>query len=409
MSTAMRSSALGAAVALVLVLAGAASADTYVVQPDGLGDYPTIQAAVNAAFDGDIIELADGTFTGEGNRDIQVPSRPITIQSQSGNYEDCIIDCEGSARAEHRGFRFGPEVGTGDVMLKGIGIINGYTTTNGGGIQIYGCEPEIRNCAIAQCTVVGSPLKGGGIYIGDGADPDFYFCLVSQNTAYYGGGVAIVNSGCLFWSSEIGDNTATSTGGGVYIQSTETIVFNYSDIVSNTSPRAGGVRMLGASTSFFNDNISRNEATNGHSGGVWLQGGVLNTCTIVENSATVGGGGVHCEAGSGSIYRSIIAFTEGGYGVAATSGNAPTLSCCDVFGNAGGNYDSVVGDQTGLNHNFSLDPEFCDWDDADYRLFDTSPCLEAYSPCTQSVGRWGLGCDSPVERTSWGMLKALYR
>ncbi len=411
MSTATRARAFGVAVAFVLVAAGTATAATYVISPDGLGDYPTIQAAVLAATDGDIIELTDGTFIGDGNRDIQVPSRPITIRSQSGNYEDCVIDCEGSARAEHRGFRFGPEVGTGDVMLKEIGIINGYTSSDGAGIQVMGsgCNPEIRGCAVAMCTAAGSAIKGGGIYVSDGADPDFYFCLVSQNTADYGGGVAVFNAGCLFWDCKIGDNTATNTGGGVYIQSTETIQFSYSDIVSNTSLRAGGVRMLGASTSFFDNTISRNEATGGHSGGVWLQGGVLSNCTIVENLAMSGGGGVHCEAGSGSIYRSIIAFTGSGYGVGATEGNAPTLSCCDVFGNAGGDYDSVVGDQTGLNDNFSLDPELCDIEFADYQLFDTSPCLAANSPCGNRVGRFGQGCDSPVEDMSWGRVKALWR
>jgi hypothetical protein len=409
--TVMRASVLGVAATLVLVAAGTAAGTTYTISPDGLGDFPTIQAAINAASDDDIIVLTDGTFTGDGNRDIQVPSRPISIRSQSGDYMRCVIDCEGSARAEHRGFRFGPEVGTGDAMPTEIGIINGYTTSDGAGIQVMGagCNPKIRSCAVAMCTAAGSGIRGGGIYVGDGADPDFHFCLVSQNTADYGGGVAIVNSGCLVWDSEISDNTATNTGGGVYIQSTESIVFNYSDIVSNTSPRAGGVRMLGANTSFFNDNISRNEATNGHSGGIWLQGGSLSKCTIVENSSATGGGGVHCEDGSGNISYSIIAFTEGGYGVGATTGNAPNVNCCDVFENAAGNYDAVVGDQTGINNNFSLDPELCDRDNADYRLFDTSPCLAANNPCSNLVGGFGQGCDSPVEDTSWGVLKAMWR
>ena len=34
-------------------------AATYVVNPDGTGDLPTIQAAINAALGGDIIELTD--------------------------------------------------------------------------------------------------------------------------------------------------------------------------------------------------------------------------------------------------------------------------------------------------------------------------------------------------------------
>jgi hypothetical protein len=40
------------------------------VYPDGSGDLPTIQAALNASPRGTIIELADGTYAGEGNRDL---------------------------------------------------------------------------------------------------------------------------------------------------------------------------------------------------------------------------------------------------------------------------------------------------------------------------------------------------
>jgi hypothetical protein len=36
------------------------------VRPDGLGDFPTIQAAVSAAAAGDTIVLEDGVFTGAG-------------------------------------------------------------------------------------------------------------------------------------------------------------------------------------------------------------------------------------------------------------------------------------------------------------------------------------------------------
>ena len=43
-------------------------ATTYLVNPEGTGDFPTIQAAIDAVVDGDIIELNDGTFTGDGNR-----------------------------------------------------------------------------------------------------------------------------------------------------------------------------------------------------------------------------------------------------------------------------------------------------------------------------------------------------
>ena len=410
MRTAIRTGVFVAVAAVLAIAAERASAATYIVKPDGSGDYPTIQAAINVAFDDDIIELTDGTFTGDGNRDIQVPARPITIRGQSGDYTNCIIDCEGSARAEHRGFHFNALIGTGDATLKDVSIINGYSTTSGGGILIEGASPEIRDCAIAMCTVVGSSLRGGGIYVSDGGDPDVYYCVISQNTADYGGGVAISGAGGVFFGCEIDDNIATNTAGGAYLQGAEVIQFSHCDIVSNTSLRAGGIRMAGSSIYVQDCNISRNSATGGHSGGIWLQGGFVNSCTIVENSATAGGGGVNCVAGTGTLTHCIIAFSETGYGVSANeAGNIPSLECCDVYGNIDGDYDSIVGDQTGSDFNFSLDPELCGIEIADYRLFDTSPCLAASSPCGVLVGAFNQGCDDPVEAMSWGRVKALYR
>jgi hypothetical protein len=73
-----------------IIIAFSASATTYVIEPDGSGDFPTIQAAINASSDGDIIELADGTFTGAGNRDVDVAGRAVTVRSQSGDPETCV-------------------------------------------------------------------------------------------------------------------------------------------------------------------------------------------------------------------------------------------------------------------------------------------------------------------------------
>ncbi|GAF67705.1 unnamed protein product, partial [marine sediment metagenome] len=84
------------ALGLIVALSGMASGTTYVVTPDGTGDFPTIQAAVDYAVDYDIIELTDGTFTGNGNRDIDYQGKSITVKSQTGDPQVCIIDCQGS-------------------------------------------------------------------------------------------------------------------------------------------------------------------------------------------------------------------------------------------------------------------------------------------------------------------------
>jgi hypothetical protein len=106
---------------LSLLPAGAA---TYLVNPEGTGDYPTIQAAVDAAEDEDTILLADGVFSGDGNRDIEYMGKAITVRSESGDPEQCIIDCGGTPEDFHRGFYFqGSELP--NARLEGVTIRNG--------------------------------------------------------------------------------------------------------------------------------------------------------------------------------------------------------------------------------------------------------------------------------------------
>jgi hypothetical protein len=57
-------------IALFVIGTGTAATATgaaYVIHPHGSRDFPTIQAAVVAAIDGDVVELVNGTFRGSGN------------------------------------------------------------------------------------------------------------------------------------------------------------------------------------------------------------------------------------------------------------------------------------------------------------------------------------------------------
>lgn len=120
-------------VATILATVSAASyfpaeAATYLIRPDGTGDFANIQLAISdpGVVDGDIIELADGIFMGAGNRDIEFDGKAITVRSQSGNAKDCIIDCAAEpGRVEYRrGFyvRLGEGPGT---RIEDLTIRNG--------------------------------------------------------------------------------------------------------------------------------------------------------------------------------------------------------------------------------------------------------------------------------------------
>jgi hypothetical protein len=94
------------------------SATTWYIKPDGTGDAPTIQAGIDSATTGDEIVLADGTFLGLGNRDIDFKGKSVDVRSENGNPDVCIIDCEGA--------------GQGFLLLSGENpLIEGLTIMNG--------------------------------------------------------------------------------------------------------------------------------------------------------------------------------------------------------------------------------------------------------------------------------------
>ncbi len=90
--------------------------------------------------------------------------------------------------------------------------------------------------------------------------------------------------------------------------------------------------------------------------------------------------------------NTVVASNDGS-GIRVWDGN-PTLSCCDVYGNLGGNYANIP-DPTGTNGNISEDPLFCDTTIGDYSLADRSPCLAANNPCGVTIGAYDVGCYLP--------------
>lgn len=111
---------------LLLAFIGTAAAADHLVKPDGTGDFPTIQAAVDAAAAGDTILLADGVFQGAGNRNIDFKGKAFTVRSQSGNAKACVIDPEGQQWIPLRGFDFKTLEGPGSVV-RDLTIRNGST------------------------------------------------------------------------------------------------------------------------------------------------------------------------------------------------------------------------------------------------------------------------------------------
>ena len=115
-------------VTLFPCVAPSAFADSLLVP----SQYATIQDAIDAAVAGDEVVIADGTYTGVGNRDLDFGGKAITVRSASGDPALCVIDCQGDDIDPHRGFYFHSSE-SADSVVEGLTITNGYTTSSSPG------------------------------------------------------------------------------------------------------------------------------------------------------------------------------------------------------------------------------------------------------------------------------------
>ncbi|MHC4488743.1 MAG: right-handed parallel beta-helix repeat-containing protein [Planctomycetota bacterium] len=146
-----------------------AAGRTIYVDDDGPADFDNIQAAIDDSSHGDTIIVSPGTYTGEGNRDIDFLGKAITVRSIDPNDPNIvaatIIDCNGTREEPHRGFYFnaGEEANS---VLAGLTITNGFSDY-GGGICCEASRPTIINCTLvansALLGVYSSFNRGGGI------------------------------------------------------------------------------------------------------------------------------------------------------------------------------------------------------------------------------------------------------
>ena len=157
---------------------------------------------------------------------------------------------------------------------------------------------------------------------------------------------------------------------------------------------AGGIYCNNSHLTFANCVIAGNSCGQ-RGGGIYCESAspTLVNCTIVDNSAGWGhGGGIYCSNSSPSVANTIIAFNTSGEAVYCSGSSSPVLTCCDVYGNAGGDWVSCISGQDSVYMNLSADPCFCLADSGDYHLDEISPCAEANRPVCGLVGALPAGC-----------------
>ena len=195
----------------------------------------TIQAGLDAAgYSGWIVLVANGTYTGTGNRDLDFVGKAIDLRSVGGAAK-CIIDCENSGR----GFYFHSGE-TSSSVLEGFTITNGIAADHGGGVFCeYSSSPTITNCAISDNT---AGYDGGGVSCSSSSSPTFNNCTISGNTVngFGGGGVYCTDfTNPIFTNCTISGNTSDQYGGGVWCRNSSSPTFQNSIIWGNTANSYG--------------------------------------------------------------------------------------------------------------------------------------------------------------------------
>jgi parallel beta-helix repeat protein len=244
----------------------------------------SIQAAINAASNGDTIVVAPGTY----NENIVIDRKYVTVISSSGA-ANTIID--GGQRDSTVAISNVPNSGALTARISGFTIRNGRGAPGrGGGFTIvFNADPTIDNNVITSNTANGG--NGGGFMINFSSNPLIKNNTISFNTATvsqpaitgYGGGIFVQNkSNAVIYNNTIIHNNGFGGGGGIMVdvESAPTILKN--TISTNNTPQiGGGVALFQRANAVVEENVIANN-TAGFGGGVYFE--MLSYATVRNNS-----------------------------------------------------------------------------------------------------------------------------
>lgn len=317
-------------------------------QPGGLFYY-TLQAGIQGAHDGDLIVAAPGiyrefiNFTGKA-----INLRGAEAWSAGGGSMIDVTGLSGAGSAVTFASGEGP-----DSVLQGFTVTGGIGTfvsgeRRGGGMYLNHAAPTLIDC---RCEG-NSATRGGGVFSIDG-DPEFVNCIFTGNQAERGGGLAGVAGAPTLTNCLFAGNEASSGGGGLLVHSR-------------------------ARLGFVNCTVVANSVVDGFGGGVFVGG---DSTLIAANSIFWN----NAAASSGQPGDRQVHIEDTGFALVTFS---------DIEDDDPGAGEIPLGGAA--NRNIDLEPRFLDAANGNYRLAQTSPCVDAGDDASVPSDRVDLDGDGDV-------------
>jgi parallel beta-helix repeat protein len=347
-------------------------------------DQPTIQDAIVAAENGDIIMVAPGTYY----ENINFMGKAIRVESSKGS-KVTVID--GGQIDSVVTFDNGEGL---ESMLHGFTIQNGNASFQGGGVLISDASPTIMGNIVTNNTACGD---GGGIAL------YFSSALVESNTVsnnaesadcvgFTGAGISVIGAGSAQIIGNLIENNITTSGDGGGIElngaGTPTLENNIirGNVAKGISPasQGGGIVIGNVTNALIVQNLIYDNVAVGQGSGIYFgvvegtRGPLLVNNTIVGTKSSPQGAAVYASGYADQVqfFNNLMIGPQGTNAVFCDSTfdqTPPTFTNNDAYSPDGSGLQGTCGGQSGVDGNISVNPTFVS--KGNFRLQEGSPAI----------------------------------